>query len=99
MLEQLHVPIEVLRQASKALLDHLEAIEGASVALDIDHFWRIAPEQLFNVYNEPNDFTIGQLAECLESLAQIADDPARATSFALVWLADLLHAIGQTVVR
>lgn len=93
------VSVAVLRAACLTLLTHLEEMEGSEVRLDRDHFWSIVPTQLYDVMHEPNEFTIGQLTECLDHVQNIVDDPSRSTSYALVWLADLLRAIGQVVVQ
>jgi len=99
MTERIRVPVALLRRASELLLQHLESVEGEAVLLDKDYFWEIAQEQLYDVYNEPTTFTVGQLSECLEHVEQLVEDPSRATSFALVWLAELLKSAGQTVIR
>lgn len=99
MSERVRVPIALLRRASELLLDHLEGVEGDAVLLDKDYYWAIAPEQLYDAYVEPSVFTVGQLSECLEHLEQLVEDPSRSTSFALVWLADLLRGAGQAVIR
>ena len=99
MAERVRVPVALLRRASELLLDHLESVEGDALLVDKDYYWAIAPEQLYDAYTEPSTFTVGQLSECLENLEQIVEDPSRSTSFALVWLADLLRSAGQTVTR
>lgn len=99
MSERVRVSVDLLRRASEILLDHLETVEGDAVFLERDFYWVIAPEQLYDVYTEPSTFTIGQLSECVENLEQIAEDPARSTSFALTWLADLLRGAGHVVTR
>ena len=99
MAEHVQVPVDLLRRATELLLDHLQSIEGDAVLVKKDYFWAIAPEQLYDVYAEPSTFTVGQLSECLEHLEQVVGDPSRSTSFALVWLADLLRSAGQTVTR
>ena len=99
MAERVRVPVALLRRVSELLLDHLESVEGDALLVDKDYYWAIAPEQLYDAYTEPSTFTVGQLSECLENLEQIVEDPSRSTSFALVWLADLLRSAGQTVTR
>lgn len=99
MTDQISVPIATLRTAGPILLSHLQELAGPTVRLDRDYFWAIPPDQASDVYNEPHDFTVGQLSECLSNLEAIVADPSRATSFALVWLGELLKAIGQSVVR
>lgn len=96
---QIVVSIDTLRRAASVLLDRLEADAGAAVALDKDMFWSIPAEQRSNVYAEPTEFTIGQLGESLENVSRIVEDPAAATSYALVWLADLLRAAGEAVIE
>lgn len=99
MSQRIEIPVETLRRAAAILLDRLEASSGASVALDQDMFWAIPPEHRSNVYSEPTEFTVGQVTESLQSIIRIVDDPSCATSFALVWLADLLRAAGEAVVE
>lgn len=96
---QVEIPVETLRRAAAILLDRLEAAEGSIVAIENDMFWVIAAEQRSNLYAEPTDFTVGQVTECLENLDRIVDNPSIATSYALVWLADVLRAAGETVVK
>ena len=99
MVDRVRVPVSLLRRASELLLEHLEDVEGAAILLDKDYFWSIVPEQLYDVYTEPITFSVGQLSECVDNLERLVADPAQSTSFALVWLADLLRSAGQTVVR
>jgi hypothetical protein len=47
------------------------------------------------VTREPNPLTIGQLSESFENIESIASDPEAAISFGLVWLADVLRAVGH----
>jgi len=99
MTEQVRIPVELLRRESQLLLDHLESADGEVVSIDKDYYWAIAPEQLYDVYNEPSELTVGQLSECLANLEGIVGDPSRSTSYGLVWLADLIRTAGQAVVR
>lgn len=99
MSDRLYVPVDVLRRAAEVLLAHVEQIEGSEVALDKDYYWAIAPEQLYDVYNNPVDLTIGQLTECLANLQTVVEEPGSSVSYALVWLADLMRAVGQSVVH
>jgi hypothetical protein len=96
---QIDISIETLRRAASVLLDRLESGAGATVALDKDMFWSIPAEQRSNVYAEPTEFTIGQLSESLQNVSRVVEDPSSATSYALVWLADLLRAAGEAVIE
>ncbi len=97
--EQLQVPVEALRRAADLLLTHVETSHGAVIPLDADYFWSIPPDQRGDVTAEPDEFTIGQLSESLEHLERILGDPSQGVSYALVWLADVLRAVGEATVR
>jgi hypothetical protein len=71
----------------------------SELTLDKDYFWSIPPAEAYDVYNEPSNLTVGQLTECLDNLKVIVEDPSRSTSFALVWLGELMRAVGQGAVR
>lgn len=77
-------------------IDHLEAVtKSDSVVLDKDYFWSIPPDERYDVYNTPADLTIGQLSDSLEFLKPLLADPDDALTYHLVWLADILRAIGE----
>jgi hypothetical protein len=89
------VPIEVeaLKKVALILVDHLAQHHGDHVALEHDMFWSIPSPDIFNVYTRPDHLTIGQLSEAWESLHRmVAED--RPLVYGLVWLSDLLRALG-----
>ncbi|GAA3313963.1 hypothetical protein [Arthrobacter ramosus] len=97
--EQTRVSIDFLREALDVLLRHLEEVHGPEVRLEKEYFWSIPEERLYDVYTEPSSFSIGQLTECIANLQGVTANPEEAVSYGLVWIADLLRAVGQTVVR
>lgn len=99
MTESTKVPVRVLREAFELLLQHVEEVEGPQIQLDSDYFWSIPAERLYDVYHEPSALTVGQLTESLGHLERVINEPGTATSYGLVWLADLLRAVGQSVVK
>lgn len=98
MSDQVRVPLEVLRRATQVILDQMEDSGVSELTLDKDYFWSIPPDAAYDVYNEPSNLTVGQLTECLDNLKVIVADPSRSTSFALVWLGELMRAVGQGAV-
>jgi hypothetical protein len=96
---QAGVSVQLLRQTVEMLLRHLEEIEGPELRLEKDYFWSIPEEQLYDVYSEPTSFTIGQLSESVSNLEALAEDPEQTISYGLVWLGDVIRAVGQSVVR
>lgn len=99
MAEQITIPLDVLEGAFAVLLRHLRDVEGDTVTLGQEFFWAVPPRQLYDVTTEPSGHTIGQLSESLDELHGLVADPDAAVTFGLVWLADVLRAIGHTVVR
>jgi len=90
-----------LRSICGRLLDHLERQAGPVVDVDHDHYWNIPKDHRYDRYQDPDpkELDIGQLSEDWSRLKGIQDDEDPPISYALVWLAAVLRAIGETVVR
>jgi len=43
--------------------------------------------------------TIGQLTESLDNVERMVSDPDATLAYGLVWLSDVLRAVGEKVVR
>ncbi|MFI5828702.1 hypothetical protein ACIA6C_15880 [Streptomyces sp. NPDC051578] len=97
--EPLRIPLDQLRTAFELALQHIEASAGSAVALEHDYFWSVPGDELYNVPNEPKSITIGQLSESWQHLEDLLADPNRAVGHHLVWLADVLRAIGQSTAQ
>ncbi|MFJ9605143.1 hypothetical protein ACIRS1_02150 [Kitasatospora sp. NPDC101176] len=93
--EPLHIPTDGLRRVLDLALRHVEASTGDRVALDEDYFWSVPGGELHEVYAGPPALTIGQLSESWQHLEALLTDPDRAVGHHLVWLADVLRAIGR----
>jgi hypothetical protein len=89
--------VDELRTICAQLLTHLESVVDNAVPLRWDMFWAIPTGERYNGTHEPTTFTVGQLSESWKRLRAL--DDSTVTSYALVWLADVLRAIGETVVR
>ncbi|MEV4430149.1 hypothetical protein ACN9M0_34290 [Streptomyces sp. R-07] len=64
-----------------------------------DYFWSVRATNSTTSPNEPRTITIGQLSESWEHLEDLVANPDRAVGHHLVWLADVLRAIGQSTTR
>ncbi|MFD0396800.1 hypothetical protein ACFVHI_01775 [Kitasatospora sp. NPDC127121] len=93
--EPLQIPLDQLRRAFELALHHIEASAGSTVAVERDYFWSVPGDELYDVPNEPKTITIGQLSESWHHLEHLLTDPDRIVGYHLVWLADVLRAIGQ----
>jgi hypothetical protein len=81
------------------LLDHVAAIEGETVCVDDRMFWAIPADTRYDVYEQPSELTIGQLGESLDSLSSMMRSDEDVVAYGLVWLADILRAVGEQTVR
>ncbi|MEU3567535.1 hypothetical protein AB0E96_03750 [Kitasatospora sp. NPDC036755] len=94
--DPLHVPLDELRRSFDALIRHVESTTtGGGVVLDKDYFWSIPSDEMYDVMKNPETLTIGQLTESWQHLRDLPADEDRALGYHLVWLADVLRAIGQ----
>jgi hypothetical protein len=97
MAQHIHIDVDLLERASALLIRHLKEQAGAEVLLDHDYYWSVPATQVYDVYQAPKDLTIGQITECMEWLGAVVEDPERALVYHLVWLADVLRAVGETI--
>jgi hypothetical protein len=61
-----------------------------------DYYWWIVKEERYTPYNEPTNFTMGQLTMDWENLQETLEGKREATSLHLVWLGCILIAIGES---
>ncbi|GAA1941028.1 hypothetical protein [Agromyces allii] len=83
-----------LREVFERLITHLEQTRGASVTLHEDYFYSMPYPEIYDVTTPPPSPTIGQLTESWANLQGTKDIDATVT-FELVWLGDLLKALGH----
>lgn len=96
MREPLQINTAELRRAFEVVLSHIESKTGPSILLDVDHFWSVSGNDLFDVYRSP-ELTIGQIVESWDNLArERSGDSESALAYDFVWLAEVLKAIGHT---
>jgi hypothetical protein len=99
MTEHIHIDVDLLERASAVLIQYLREQAGIEVLLDHDYYWSVPATQLHDIYQAPTDLTIGQISECMEWLGAVVKDPESALAYHLVWLGDVLRAVGQAVVK
>ncbi|WP_406102509.1 hypothetical protein OG698_09015 [Streptomyces sp. NBC_01003] len=95
--EPVQIPIDQLRRALDVALRHIEASAGPAVTLKENLFWSVSADELYDVGTEPQALTIGQLSESWQHLEDLLAHQDRAVGYHLVWLADVIRAIGQDV--
>ena len=90
------IKISILEKAVASILSSLKEQSIESVELPVDYFWSIPPDKKFDVYTQPNDFTIGQISEDWGWLEEIAQGTKKPTMQSLVWLANVLAGVSYS---
>jgi hypothetical protein len=91
------IEIEELRKAVNLLLDHLRDGGIRQVELGKDCYWELDAERLYDVTNDPTDFSIGSLFDDLESVQKLASGQREPVVLLLLKVAPLLRYLGDTV--
>jgi hypothetical protein len=83
-----------LREVFERLITYLQQTRGESVTLHEDYFYSLPFPEIYDVLHGPPSPTIGQLTESWANLQRTQDVDSTIT-FELVWLGDLLKALGH----
>nr|BFD94189.1 hypothetical protein KitaXyl93_55490 [Kitasatospora sp. Xyl93] len=93
------ISLERLRAALDVLVRHVAArVPAGEVAIEQDAFWSVPVASMADVYSAPPELTIGMVSESWSQVEAMIDDEEKAVGYGLVWLADVLRAIGAKVV-
>jgi hypothetical protein len=79
-------------------MSHIDGAPSSELAVSRDHFWSIPSPARYDVYTEPGQLTIGQVSESWADLLGMLEDDSKALGYGLVWLADVLRAIGDEAI-
>lgn len=93
------VSVELLRKIMNRALDHVRDVSGDTIDLERDFFWSVPSDELYDVYTRPEELDIGQLTESWGNLTALQQDSEPVTAYTLVWIADVLRALGHQVYR
>lgn len=92
----MEIETEELRRIFDVLIGHLEAAGQASTEVPWDFYWEIAKDDLYNPYAEPEQLSLGQLADDWDELLKIANSDMPPVGYALIWLSAILRAVGES---
>lgn len=95
----MEIKLSELRRIFDEILSEMEDGGYESIDLDLGYYWEVPPAVRYDVYQEPEKLTVGDLEydwERLMSILQGDDVPIR---YSLVWLSALLRAVGETKLR
>lgn len=95
----MQITTEEIRKATDVLLSHLEKTGHATVDVDQDCYWSIAPEQRYDPYTRPNELSMGQLMDDWVEVSAVARGEKPPVGYGFVWLSSILRAVGEMQVR
>ncbi|MEV4601812.1 hypothetical protein AB0K15_30970 [Amycolatopsis sp. NPDC049253] len=91
------IRLDQLAAAAERLFEHVRQVHGDTVEVAADYFWAIPPDALYEVAQEPRKLTIGQLSECEQHVRPLLEGELDPLAYYLVWLSDLMRAVGYAV--
>ncbi|RSB20965.1 hypothetical protein [Enterobacter cloacae] len=62
------VELDLIEKAVVVIFNEMRSRGLSSVELDCDFYWNIPTEQLYNVYEKPNELDIGQITDDYDTL-------------------------------
>ena len=89
------IAVDDLKRALDILLARV-AVNGI-VRVDRDAFWAVPSQDAYDIYREPSELTIGMVSESMANISALLLEPDRAIDHGLVWLAEVLRAVGDEV--
>jgi len=95
----MHITIADLRQIADLLLAHLEQSGRDTVEIDKDYYWSVLPERRYDPYNQPVEFSMGQLTDDWAELQAMLKGQKQPLGYGLVWLAAIMQAVGEECVE
>ena len=90
------VSVSKLKAAASALLEHLEKTAGEEINIEEDFYWDIAMQKRYDQYEEPKEFTVGQLSSDLDEVMALAEGTKEPVNYGLVWLSQVLRRVGES---
>src|SRR4029450_2259796 len=92
------IPTGELRRVFEILLTHVARGSEDELAIGKDYFWSVPSPAMYEVHTEPNALTIGRVSESWGNLEAMLQDESKLIGYGLVWLADVLRALGDHAV-
>lgn len=85
-----------LQRALAVLCKHLEEMDQAEIKLPAHLYWSVTPDQLYNPCEEPDELALGNLGDDWDHIVRIAQGHDEPITYAFVWLAEVLRAVGHS---
>ena len=87
------VDVEQLEAVWQTLIYNLKSKGVKEININESYYWMVSDEDLYDVYKEPKELTIGNLADEWPWLLGMVDEPDHAAGYAFRWFSEILRAI------
>jgi hypothetical protein len=65
------VKISEIESVLTLLLTNLKEKVGNEITIDSDYYWENSPDEVYDPYKKPKDFTLGQLSDDMQELRRL----------------------------
>lgn len=95
----MQVSTSELRTICERLLAHLDELKVEIVDIPYDIYWDVPQTSRYDPYQEPKEYTIGQLTDDWAELRKVLQGTNEPLGYHFVWLAAILRAVGEEIVH
>ena len=92
----MEIKLSDIKKAIEMLLASLDEEGKDAIELEVDYFWEIDLNDIYNPYVEPTDLTLGQLSDNWKFLQLLLKGERGVISYDFNWMAEILRAISYT---
>lgn len=92
------IPAERIKNVLELLLRHVTERSGEVIAVQVEEFWSVPSDEVYDIYNTPQQLVIGTISESWHRLEEMLNDDSKVLGYGLVWLSQVLRAIGDDFV-
>lgn len=96
MENNLELKIHDIKKFLKILIDKLDLIDE-KVFIDQDLYWNILDTELYDVYKDPNELTIGSIVEDYEFISTVIEGNRDIIDYDLYKLSSILKFLGKNM--
>ncbi|MGI9581767.1 hypothetical protein ACR1PO_11165 [Chryseobacterium sp. RRHN12] len=96
MENNLELKIHDIKKILKILIDKLDLIDE-TVFINQDLYWNILDTELYDVYKDPNELTIGSIVEDYEFISAVIEGNRDIIDYDLYKLSSILKFLGKNM--
>lgn len=92
----MEITLSDLRHRMNNIMQRLQDEGYSEFNIDVDHYWSIPADELYDPYQEPRTLTIGQVTDDWNEVERVSNGERGIIPYHLVWLAEVIKAVGHS---